>query len=256
MYTCDKCDKSFTREGWFKKHVCDDAIKVSKKTSVETETFVCEYCDKSFTREGWLERHMCDKKKRFFQKNDKSVVAGFAAFNYWYKIAMNAKKDKTFEQFNSSRYYKSFVKFGEYIVKSKIADWESYVRWLSQNNTKLEDWAKDSIVNQFYIMLNKIESPDRAVEKFILVAEDWGDKTGYHWSDFWEKANPHLILDYIKEGKISPWILFSSIAAQEFVDNLPDEMVHIIIENVDVDFWKKKTKVNKEDVKWISQLLP
>jgi len=94
MYTCDKCDKSFTREGWFKKHVCGDTIKVSKKISVETETFVCEYCNKSFTREGWLERHMCDKKKRFFQKNDKSVMAGFAAFNYWYKIEITLKLKK------------------------------------------------------------------------------------------------------------------------------------------------------------------
>lgn len=257
MYICQTCNKTFSREGWFNKHKCSDSKVSEQKTKViPTDKLVCEYCNKEFAREGWLQKHMCEQKERFFKKDDKSVKMGYTAFNFWYKIAMNARKDKTFDHFSNSRYYKSFVKFGEYIVNSKISDWESYVRWLTQNSIKLEDWPKDSVVNKYYIMLNKIESPDRAVEKFIFVAEEWGNKTGFHWSEFWGKANPYLILDYLKEGKISPWILFSSNTAQEFIDNLPDELVHALVSYIDVEFWKKKTKTNKEDVEWISQLIP
>ena len=60
---------------------------------------------------------------------------------------------------------------------------------------------------------------------------------------------------YVKQGKISPWILFSSTKAQNFIDELPDELVPKLIENIDVGYWQNKTKKNKDDIEWINQIL-
>lgn len=226
------------------------------KVAVLTDnTFKCEHCNKSFIREGSLQTHMCEKKRRFLSKNEKDVMAGYSAYNYWYKIAMGSRKEKTYVEFINSKYYVGFVKFGKYIVETKVSDWNAYIRWLVENKIKLDDWNKDSIFSRFYFNLNKIETPERALEKYIMVADDWSNKTGNHWTEFWQKANPFMVIDYVNQGKISPWILFSSQHAQDFIDSLPNELLPSLVNNLDIEYWKKKTSINKEDSEWINQVL-
>lgn len=228
---------------------------MAKPAKITGVTFACDHCNKSFVKEGSLQTHMCEKKRRFLAKNDKEVVAGYTTYNYWYLIAMGCKKEKTYIEFINSKQYIGFVKFGKYIIDSKVSDWNAYVKWLIDNKIRLDEWCKDSIFSRFYTNLNKIETPERALEKYIMVADDWSHKTGNHWSEFWQKANPFMVIDYVNQGKISPWILFSSQHAQHFIDTLPNELLPSLVKDIDIEFWKKKTTKNKEDSEWINQVL-
>ena len=84
-----------------------------------SKPYKCEYCGASFTREKTLAVHMCEQKRRHLQKSEKRVQLGFYAFNQFYRLSANSKKDKTYEDFCKSPYYNAFVKFGSFINNVK-----------------------------------------------------------------------------------------------------------------------------------------
>lgn len=213
--------------------------------------FKCEYCKQTFKRENTAAVHMCKKKRRALAKGDKQVMAGYNAYNIWYKIAMGAKQNKTYEQFAASNYYSSFVKFGGYIKSVRAIDPERYVEWLTVNRIKLSDWCKDSTYNNYLIERSKSESADRAMERFVLLADKWAKDNDQHWQDYWTAASPSEIVYHISMGKISPWILYSSDKAQTFLDGLPGEMLQEVAKTLDTSYWIRKTKMYPADVEFI-----
>ena len=217
--------------------------------------YTCEYCKKSFKRENSLAVHMCEPKRRALSRNEKHVVAGYNAYNYWYKLAMGSKKDKTYEQFSSSQYYNAFVKFGRYVLDIRAVNPENYIKWLTLNKTRLEDWCKDSKYNKYLAEHSKTETADRALERFILTADSWASDKGLHWSDYFDKAPAHVIVNHIAMGKVSPWIIYSSDRAQVFLDSIPSEMLQQIANTLDPEFWVRKTKLFPQDVKFINETI-
>lgn len=217
--------------------------------------FKCEYCGNSFKREGTLATHMCAKKKRMLQKNDKNVVVAFASYNYWYKIAMGSKKDKTYADFVDSQYYAAFVRFGTYVLDVKVVNKEAYIRWLVENKIKLDYWAKDKNYNNFLISYSKTETASRALERFVLLADAWAESKGLSWHDYLTRAPAHVIVNDISMGKISPWIIYSSDTFQRLLDELPEEMLKQIIDTLDPAFWNRKTKLFPDDVKFINDTI-
>ena len=80
----------------------------------------CGYCEREFAREQTLAVHMCEPKRRHMVKGDRHVQLGFRAYQNFYSNNTNAKKDKTYDEFADSKYYKAFVKFGKYILDINI----------------------------------------------------------------------------------------------------------------------------------------
>ena len=80
----------------------------------------CNYCNKEFKKESTLAVHMCEPKRRYMQRDDKDVQLGFRAYQLFYRIGTNSKKDKSYDDFAGSTYYSAFVKFGQYCIDVKI----------------------------------------------------------------------------------------------------------------------------------------
>lgn len=217
--------------------------------------FKCDYCNRSFKRENSLAVHMCERKRRALNRNEKHVMAGYDAYNYWYKLAMGSKKNKTYEDFASSQYYSAFVKFGRYVLDIRAMNPENYIRWLTTNKIKLDTWCKDSVYNRYLAEASKTETADRALERFIILAEDWARTTNNHWSEYFEKANPHTMVIHIVNGKLSPWIIYSSDKAQLWLDTLPPDMLKQIANTLDPGFWHRKTKLFPAEVDFIRETI-
>ena len=102
---------------------------------------------------------------------------------------------------------------------------------------------------------SKTESPDRAVERFVILAQDWSNRTGRHWSEYFERAPAEQIVQHIELGKISPWVIYSSDKAQAFIETCPAELLQKIANTLDPGFWTRKTSLFPDDVKWIRETI-
>lgn len=217
--------------------------------------FKCEYCKKSFKEERTLAKHMCRDKKRWLQKDSQEVKLGLYFFNEWYKIAMGATGTKDYKTFMKSQYYGAFVRFGLYILETRVLEPEKYLLWLITEQKKVDIWCKDSVYNEYLAQQSKKETAERALERFVLHADKWSDRTGYHWSEYWREVKPYSLVNDIKMGKVSPWVFLGYDPARERLDDLPPELLSEVADTIDLAFWNRKIKANKPTVEWIGEIL-
>ena len=209
----------------------------------------CEYCKQSFKRESTAAVHMCEKKRRWMQKDMPETIAGFTAFDLFFRLSMQSKP-KVFAEFVDSPYYSSFVNFGSYCLNTQVIDAEAYTRWLVRNQAKLKDWAADRMYLNYVKEHLRKESVGRALERFI----EHASKTSY-FDTFWETASGYLITDWVESGKISPWILLCSQRASDAVSRMNSEQVNRVAACIDADYWSKKRDLNPHDAEWVSSII-
>ena len=217
--------------------------------------YTCNYCSKSFKKESTLSVHMCEQKRRHMQKSEKHVQLGFRSYQLFYKIGTNAKKDKTYEEFAKSQYYISFCKFGYYCRDLGIDDVPGYTTWLVRNGVRLDAWGKDKQFTKWQKERLKSESVDRGVERTILFLQSWAEENNTQYNDYFNNVAPSLAVFHICSGKISPWILFTSIPAQTLIDKMNAEQLKMITDYLDVDYWQRTMSVNPRDSKWVTGIL-
>lgn len=209
----------------------------------------CEYCKQTFKTERTAAVHMCDKKRRWMQKSMPESIAGFDAFDLFYRLGMQSKP-KTFDDFVNSQYYSAFVKFGSYCINTRVIDAEAYTRWLIRNQAKLKDWPTDRMYGLFVKEHLKKETVERALERFVEHASELS-----YFDTFWEDASGYLIADWTETGKISPWLLICSKRGQSAIERLNSEQLDRVAACVDADYWARKRDLNPADAAWVSHII-
>jgi len=209
----------------------------------------CEYCNKEFKSVERLSTHMCEKKRRWMHKDDPETIAGFVAFDMFYRYGMKSTPRK-FEDFVGSKFYSSFVKFGSYCVNVGVIDVDTYIHWLIKNSVKLNKWASDEMYMKFVQYYLKKERVERALERFVIHAS----KTTY-FDTFWETASGYLIANWVETGKISPWVIMCSDRAKAAISKMNKEQLDKVAANLDVDYWVRKIQKNPSDEKWVREII-
>lgn len=167
---------------------------------------------------------------------------------------MNRKKEKTYEEFANSSYFTSFTKFGKYLLDINAVEPELFVEFIIKANIKLSDWVKPYVYELWIRELNKKESPERAVERNILLMEQWSKDYNEPWFDFFRKVNTNLATKWIKSGRISPWLLYSGYGDSLFC-RMSNEQLEMILDVIDPIFWNKKIALNKKEVETFKNIL-
>lgn len=214
----------------------------------------CEFCKKEFARERTLINHMCEKKRRWLWRDDKHIRIGFMAFQKFYELSVRSKKPKTYSEFMDSAYFIAFTKFGRYIEHIHAIEVAGFVEFLIKGNVKLDDWTQEIWYESWTRELARKESPDRAIERNILLMEQWGRETGENWVDFFRMVSPPQAITWIRKGRISPWLLYSGVGHALF-DRLSDEQLTLVKEWINPMVWLPKLKDHKEEVDDIRAIL-
>ena len=220
--------------------------------------YKCEYCNKDFKRENSLVVHLCVQKKRHMQQSDKDVQLGYRAYQLFYRIGSNSKKEKTYTDFAKSPFYAAFVKFSKYCIEVKIDDVTGFTTWLLVNAVKLDRWTHDATFSGWVKERLRTESVDRAVERTILSMQDWAeDREGTDWNTYFATVSPSLAVFHICSGKISPWVIYASDDAQCLLDKLDGKQIAMIVDYIDPQYWQMRLKRKQEvvDLRWVGSIL-
>jgi len=214
----------------------------------------CGYCEREFVREQTLAVHMCEQKRRHMVKGDRHVQLGFRAYQNFYSNNTNTKNDKTYDEFADSKYYKAFVKFGKYILDINAINPEAFIDFVLRMGVRIDDWSKDSVYNEYICDLMKRESVDRAVERSIILMQEWSAECNEEWTNFFNKVSTNMSVHMIKSGRISPWILYSCSGAQKLLDRMSEEQIQMIADYIEPSYWQKKISTNEKDSAWVEHV--
>lgn len=221
-------------------------------------TATCQYCKKSFTKESTLSVHLCEPKRRHQNQTDPDVQMGFKAYLRFYEITQGSAKLKTYQDFAGSNYYSAFVKFGRHCRGIRCVNFASYTDWLLKNNKKLDQWCKDAFYVEWLQQYMRKESVDDAVERAFKEMQDATEiDINLHkdFKNYFRLGGRNRICQHIANGRISPWIIYNCDTGVEFLGDLNEEQLTIIMPWIDPDFWQQKFRDYLADVEYIKNIL-
>lgn len=197
---------------------------------------------------------MCEPKRRWMQKDEKRVQSGYYAFNQWYRLRENSKKQKTYEEFCKSSYYNAFVKFGSFVNNVSPLYPEKFVDFVIKSDVKLDHWCRDDLYETYLYEMIKIEPVESAVQRTIQTMMEWGDTSGAQFSHYFNYVNINRAVHDIRNGKISPWVILNCKSGKTMLNNFNDEQLDMIAPAFDLPYWIKKFKQVPADVIMVEEI--
>ena len=216
--------------------------------------YACVHCGRSYTKEATLVAHMCERKRRALQQDEKRVQAGFFAYNRFYKLTQNAKKDKTYEEFCKSPYYNAFVKFGSFINNVNPLYPDKFMDFVIKSGVKLDHWCRDELYYTYLSEMIKVEPADSAIQRSLNTMMEWGEEQNANFAHYFNYVNINRAVNHISNGLISPWILLNTNSGKELLSKFNDEQLNIVATIIDPPYWMKRFKTYPSEIALVKEI--
>lgn len=226
-------------------------------TSELDQSYKCQYCEKIFRRESTLAAHLCEQKRRWQQETETGVQFGLRAYLQFYETTQGSAKLKSYEDFVNSPYYRAFVRYGRHLVAIRAINGPSFTAWLLNTNKKLDHWTKDSYYEEWLHEYVRREAPQDALERGLKEMEDYvsGNSGLADFSHYFRYGNTNRICHHITTGRITPWIVYNCDSGIEWLANLSEEHLVLVMPWIDPDFWNRKFSDYIADMEWCKHIL-
>jgi len=225
-----------------------DTIKLTSKS------YTCEYCNKSYTKESTLVAHLCEPKRRWLQKDEKRVQLGFYAFQRFYRLSAGAKTDKTYEEFVKSSFYNAFVKFGSFVNNVRPLYMEKYIDYVVTSGIKLDQWCKDELYEKYAIELIRKEGVETALERSVNTMVAWAAEHNSVYNHYFNYVSLNKLTWDIRDGKISPWLVLNCKSGKTALGKLNNEQLNMLTNILDPQHWAVRFKRQPKDVELVKQI--
>ena len=206
--------------------------------------FECTYCHKNYTRENAYLAHACPVKAR--QDQVKSPL-GQASYMFYAKWMHTTKRSiPVIDTFAQSKFYESFIKFARFVKAVKLPSVDVYIQVMNSKNITPELWTDD---RAYAIYLEHMEyhiDPLVSINITTKVLRNIADEYECDTKDVFTKCFKNEIIQYIRERKLSPWVLLKSQKFGRFIEECSDEQLEIVEHLIDANFWRKKFKAHPD----------
>jgi len=223
-----------------------------------TEPYKCRYCEKAFVKESTLAVHLCEPKRRWQQEREVGVQLGLKAYLRFYEVTQGSARLKSYADFVTSPYYNAFVKHGRYCQSIRCINFANFLDWLLRNNKKIDNWCSDKLYEEWmhdYLRREAVQDAlERALKEMQTYADDHPDlKNGF--SDYFRYGNSNRVVHHIVTGRISPWIVYNCTSGVDFLGNLSEEQVVMVMPWIDPDHWQRRFQDYLADTEWVKDIL-
>ena len=228
---------------------------IKKKVKKTEPEFKCEFCGNVFAFERAYSLHMCAKKQRWLDRDLKHIKVAFMVFQKFHTSVMHATKAKTYAQFSNSKLYMDFVKFARYLQDINALKPELFIDFVFKGAVKITDWRKPYIYEVYLREMNKRESATDALERNFLLMQQWAKEKEEDWTDFFRKIEPTIAVLWLRNGRISPWVLYMAPSGDDLMCRMSDEQVALVTTSIDPEFWSERFANNKSEAQMIREEL-
>jgi len=221
-------------------------------------SYKCRYCDKEFRKESSLAVHLCEQKRRWQEEKETGVQFGLQAYLRFYELTQGSAKMKSYSDFVDSPYYRAFVKFGRHMVGIRAVNPRMFIDYVIKENKKLDHWTHERVYLEYLKNYMRKEAVQDALERALKEMQDYADehqKFANGFRDYFRYGNPNRICHHIANGRVSPWIVFNCATGVEFLEQLNDEQIGLILPWIDPDYWQQKFRDYVADTEWVKTIL-
>lgn len=220
-------------------------------------SYKCKYCGKEYRKESTLAAHLCENKRRWQQEKEVGVQFGLQAYLRFFELTQGSAKLKSYADFVDSPYYSAFVKFGRHIIAIRAVNPRTFIEYVIKENKKLDHWTHEKVYLEYLHAYMKKEAVQDALERALTEMQDYADeiKMLASFNDYFRYGNSNRICHHISNGRVSPWIVFNCASGVEFLSNLSEEQIAMILPWIDPDYWQRKFADYVADTEWVKMIL-
>lgn len=215
-----------------------------------TRMYRCIHCDKTFTRESWFKRHMCDKKKQFHTVNNLDQIKALKLFNHWLRrngFIKKKSKERTMMEFQKSEYAKTFLGLVKFTNDTYVITPFKYLNWLSDKQVKAHDWCKESTVELYRAEIARSDDPLVQARATYHWIRDYCMEKNIPLPRFFSEIGVGDAVFMVTSQRISPWVLLGYDASMEqLVERIDHERFLILDEHIGLQYWLDKMEHNPD----------
>jgi hypothetical protein len=229
-----------------------------KSWSVIPKQCRCEYCKREFSDELRLIDHICEKKRRWFQKDQPQGRMAFMAWSRFYELnsqVTGKKNQRTYKDFINSRYYLAFNQFARHLLDTAAPEPARFIDYVLKSNLPITRWTHDLVYAEYVKTLIRTETPEQALERGVILMREWAQQHDLPWHEFFKNVNTNQVANWVRTGRLSPWILYNASSAEHMLERCNAEQLNIIAAAAPVAQWTLKFRADKEGTAFVRDTL-
>jgi hypothetical protein len=215
----------------------------------------CEFCNKKFVREKLFLRHVCEPKRRWLERDMQVNRYAHGAWKFYFNKHHPSTKKVEYIDFIHSPYYMSFIKFATYCINTNVINIHYFMDYLIAHKISINTWCSDENYSKFLINYLKTEDSNDATNRSLKTLKEMCADENIHIKDAFKYLNENRLCQKIYQGMISPWVLYSSDSAMDFLSRLNEDQVNIIYAYINPDIWRLKVFREKDISNHIKNVL-
>lgn len=217
-------------------------------------SFECEYCGSVLKTTRGLEKHRCQRKALIEETGEISLVRAYTLFDFWFRYNGLAKKSKTIEQFMKSPYFNLFIGFEKHVAASRVHSRE-FLKWLVDTRVNSRDWTKESVLAAFSSFYSKNCEAVPSMTKTLENIAVWCDQHGIDSGDFFRYIGPGEAIQWMRNGKLSPWVVLVSEKSMQMFERMSKEQIDFSGELMDLDHWEARFRSSPSETDVVKKSL-
>lgn len=206
--------------------------------------YSCEHCKKSFVMERAFMIHRCEQMDRVELMRTAIGQSAYAYYCAW--MTKGRRKAPPADTFRTSTYFRSFIKFAEFIRKVSIPNPDKYIDIMVEKQISPILWCRNECYSMYLEWNDRLSSPyDQAqitIETIMKIAE----VANITPSEVFQKLEPGEIIQLVVERKLSPWILLVSKAFKDKLVTMDVNQHTTLMRLIGIDHWAFKMEENRE----------
>lgn len=214
----------------------------------------CEYCNKTFKQSKSFLTHLCEPKRRWMDRDSQTNRTAYNAWRYYF-AKHHPSMSIDYKDFTKNSFYLSFMKFATYCLNTKVIHIIFFIDFLLSHKVPIDKWCNDTHYAKFLSHYLKSENVNDAVKRTIRTLENMCEEENIEVKDSFKYLNGNRLCQKIYQGLISPWVLYTSDSAMNFLHNLNEDQVRIVYPVIDPDIWRIKIFREKDNSSQVKQIL-
>ena len=201
-------------------------------------------------------KHECKTMKRLAQMKSIDGQRAFIYYETWMKL--QGRRIGSIDTFIRSNFFLAFIRFAVFVKEMKLSSASVYIRLMVKRNFMPTMWTANEVyviyIKHFDYLVSPLEQAEITVDTLFDISESMLCDTG----DIFDRINPNILIEQIKQRKVSPWVLLNSKKFFNFLVNLKTININqytVIEALLEVKHWKERFKKNRTTVSVIKKIV-
>jgi hypothetical protein len=84
---------------------------------------------------------------------------------------------------------------------------------------------------------------------------DWSESTGNNWNEYFIKINPEKFVYDVRDGKMTPWLIFNSATGRDALGKLDDSLLAVIFDIMNPTYWSSVFSTRPAELEMVREVI-